>query len=893
MNLGKDIRDKFLKFFESKGHTIVPSSSLIPDNDPTLMFTAAGMVQFKNVFTGVDKRAYSRAASCQRCVRAGGKHNDLENVGHTARHHTFFEMLGNFSFGDYFKEDAIPYAWEFLTSPEWLGIPKEKLYVTVYHTDDEAYSIWQKKVGIDEDRIIRISTSDNFWSAGDTGPCGPCTEIFYDHGEKYWGGLPGTPEEDGDRFIEIWNIVFMQYERQEDGELQDLPKKGVDTGAGLERLTAVMQHVNANYDTDLLQGVIQSASQMSGVKYHSNDSDISEEQRAESDSLRVIADHLRAMSFLITDGVMPSNEGPGYVLRRIMRRAIRHASLLSINEPFIHQLVPSLVDTMGDHYSELKQAQQMVIDTIKNEEVRFLRTLKNGLKLLLTEVESLKDGEPLSGEVAFKLHDTYGFPVDLTQDALSSKNIAVDVDKFNQLLDEQRRKTKEAGLGGTGQSKLAPVWYQLKDQFNETEFVGYDSSQTEAKILSIIVNDNAVDSIAQGDTAILVTDKTPFYAQSGGQVGDTGLIESDDGFKAIVTNTQKVIDNKIYQHFIEVKEGLITTGQSAQLKINDVRRNNIKNNHTATHILHSTLRNTLGDHVFQKGSEVSDSRLRFDFTHNDALTSLQIDAIEKIVNHIIWNNLPVSSQTMDKDEAIKKGAMALFGEKYDSDVRVVSIGDIDLSPDSIELCGGTHVNQTGDIGLFKILSESGISAGIRRIEALTGEQAFQYLSSQESLVKTISSDLSTPANDIMERIAGLQAEIKKLKQDVKKAKQSGGAQLNEDQIISKSISINGTNFIAATFEGVEPKDLRELALSVKSKIESGIVLLASNNDDKSAFAACLTKDLTSKFKAGEIVNIVAQQLGGKGGGRPDVAMAGGNSGDLDSAISTVVEKIGC
>lgn len=890
MNQGHIIRQKFLNFFESKGHTIVPSSSLIPANDPTLMFTAAGMVQFKNVFTGIEERPYSRATSCQRCVRAGGKHNDLENVGHTARHHTFFEMLGNFSFGDYFKEDAIPFAWEFLTSEKWLGIPANKLYVTVYHTDDEAYAIWKDKVGIDEERIIRISTSDNFWSAGDTGPCGPCTEIFYDHGSQYWGGLPGTPEEDGDRYIEIWNIVFMQYDRQDDGELKDLPRKGVDTGAGLERLTAVMQHVNSNYDTDLIQSIIQPASKLSGISYIAHSQTASEEEQQQSDSLRVIADHLRSMSFLIMDGILPSNEGAGYVLRRIMRRAIRHASLLGINEAFLYRLVSFLSDSMGEHYKELKQAESIIVDTIKSEEIRFSKTLNNGLKLLNDEVAKLTDGQVFSGDTAFKLYDTYGFPVDLTQDVLLSKNIQIDMQQFNDCMEEQRRKAREAGLGGASQKKLAPIWYQLKDQYSHTEFVGYNHDACNAEVLAIIDSDNSIEQADAGQEVIIVTNKTPFYAQSGGQIGDTGSIYNDT-CQIKVKSTVKVVDDKIFQHIAIIESGQISLGDSVTMSIASQKRELIRNNHTATHILHSALRSVLGDHVFQKGSEVSDARIRFDFTNNNALDEKQLDNIEKEVNQVILSNYEVHTYNMNKDEAVEKGAMALFGEKYDNDVRVVSIGDIEQKSESIELCGGTHTKRTGNIGLFKIVSEGGISAGIRRIEALTGFQAFEYLNEKDKLLKSIADKLSSPITQVSKRVEALQQEVKNLKLEVKKAKSGNNSQLNPNNIAEKSESINGITFIGYSLEGVEPKDLRELALEVKSKLNSAIILLASNNGEKSAFAACLTKDLTEKYKAGALVNLAAKTLGGKGGGRPDVAMAGANAGDLQAAINEVKQFI--
>lgn len=880
MLTGNDIRAKFLNFFESKGHTIVASSSLIPDNDPSVMFTMAGMLQFKNVFNGVEKRDYVRATSSQRCVRAGGKHNDLENVGHTARHHTFFEMMGNFSFGDYFKEDAIPFAWEFLTSKEWIGLNASKLYVTVYHTDDESYDIWNKKVGVPEDRIIRIATNDNYWSMGDTGPCGPCTEIFYDHGEEHWGGLPGTPEEDGDRFIEIWNVVFMQFEKFADGTKIPLPQTGVDTGCGLERLTAILQHQNNNYEIDTFQHIIRKASALSGIEYGKN-----EEQTT---SLRVIADHIRCTAFLLVDGVMPSNEGRGYVLRRIMRRAMRHINLLGINEPFFYKLIGSVSEIMGEQYPELARAKTMIEDVVKNEEERFIKTLSKGMKILEEEVSSMEEGALFKGNIAFKLYDTFGFPLDLTQDALLSRHIEVDVEGYENCMNEQRAKARAAGMGGTGQTKLSDVWFELADELNATEFLGYDHIKAEAQIIAIVKADAKVDNIAKGDKAVVITNQTPFYAEGGGQVGDKGFIKTAAG-TAKVMDTKKVIEGTLFQHIVEVTEGEINVLDTAELNVCEETRNAIIKNHTGTHLMHKVLQDVLGENVFQKGSVVDENRLRFDFSQPKALTVEQVTEIESRVNEMIWENTEVITRLMDKDAAVEAGAMALFGEKYDSEVRVLSMGE---KTKSVELCGGVHVKRTGDIGLFKILSDSSVSSGVRRIEAVTGKNAFNYLIKQDTTIKNIASVAKIAQSEVEEHVQSLKEQIKKLKADVKNAQKSGGNSGQSPAELAKSAeTINDVKFVSLALDGVEAGVLREMIDDIKNALGTGIVVLASNNGEKSSIVCGVTKDLVGKYKAGNIVNAAAQTLGGKGGGRPDMAMAGGSSGDLQAALAAAKSAI--
>ncbi len=862
-----EIRALFLKFFESKGHTVCKSGSLIPENDPTLMFTVAGMVPFKNVFTGEEKRPYTRATSSQKCVRAGGKHNDLENVGHTARHHTFFEMLGNFSFGDYFKESAIPFAWEFVSSPEWLGLDKDRLYVTVYHTDDEAYRIWHEVVGLAEDRIIKISTSDNFWSAGETGPCGPCTEIFYDMGEEVWGGLPGTPEEDGDRFLEIWNVVFMQYDRQADGEMKPLAQTGVDTGSGLERLTAVVQGKLTNYHTDMFQNIIKEAEKLTGKTWG--------EDKETTASFNVIADHLRAMTFLITDGVMPSNEGSGYVLRRIMRRAMRHGNLLGMNKPFIYNLVPTLVADFKEQYPELKQAEKMIMDTVKLEEERFLRTLNQGLKLLEEETAELKVGDVLSGDVAFKLYDTFGFPLDLTEDALKERDITVDAAGFETEMEAQRERARAAGLGSAAGEKLAPIWRDQKSHIAATHFTGYSSVEETATVMLVIKDAEKVQSITAGDKAIIATDTTPFYGESGGQVGDTGLITTPTATLKVV-DTQKILDGHFVQHYVEVVDGSLAVGDKVTLKVDAQRREKIKRNHSATHLMHAVLREVLGEHIFQKGSHVDECRTRFDFSHQKALTAEEITEIEKRVNARIWANAKVSCELMNKDEAVEAGAMALFGEKYDDEVRVLTIAK-GADKYSVELCGGIHVETTGEIGLFKLSTQTAVSSGVRRIEAVTGEAAFNMLAEAEAQLKETANNLKVAPAEVPERVKALAKERKELSNEVKKLQKVGaasGGKSPAETLLESQREVSGVKFVSGRID-VEGGTLRELVDDLKNRMGSGVILLASGADDKVTLVAGVTKDLVSKYKAGEIVNAAAEKVGGRGGGRPDMAMAGG------------------
>ncbi len=869
MQTGADIRREFLKFFEEQGHEIVPSSSLVPSNDPTLMFTNSGMVQFKNMFTGVEKRGYTRAASSQRCVRAGGKHNDLENVGHTARHHTFFEMLGNFSFGDYFKEESITWAWQLLT--ERLNLDPSKMCVTIYHDDDEAFDIWNKKIGVADKDIIRIATSDNFWTMGDTGPCGPCTEVFYDLGADVPGDRPGTPDEDGDRFMEIWNLVFTQFDLQPNGDKLPLAMKNIDTGAGLERLMCVAQGVKSNYDTDIFQSIIQKAGQLSGVTYgRDTESDV---------SLRVLADHLRAMTFLLVDGVMPSNEGRGYVLRRIMRRAMRHGHLLGVNKPFINNLVPTLVDVMGEAYPELTRAAPMAKDVIELEENRFSKTLSQGLKILDEESNGLKEGDTLAGEVAFKLYDTYGFPMDLTADVLKSRGVTVDEEGFANSMTAQKERARSAGMGGTGQTALADVWYELKDKVEATEFLGYTGTEAESQVVALVKDDASVETMNAGDKGFLVVGQTPFYAESGGQVGDTGVVTFEGG-SVKVTDTQKVLDG-MFIHSITVESGSLSVGTDLLMSVDKERRDAIVSNHSATHLMHKALQETLGDHVFQKGSVVSEDRLRFDFSQPKAMTAEEITKIEDRVNGMIRANLPVETRVMDKDKAVEMGAMALFGEKYDDDVRVVFMGD-EAVMESVELCGGTHVKRTGDIGLFKLTSESAISAGVRRVEAVTGEGAFNLLRGYEQNMKKMADSLKTSVGELPERIAALQADKKKLEADLKEAKKGGG-NAGAD-LTSSAEDIAGVKFVSSVLDSIEPALLREMVDDLKNRIGSGVVVLATENDGKSTFVAGVTQDLTQKVKAGDLVNAAAATVGGKGGGRPDMAMAGGKAGDLTAAI---------
>ncbi len=875
-----DIRSTFLNYFEKQGHQIVPSSPLVPRNDPTLMFTNSGMVQFKNLFTGVETRDYQRATSSQKCVRAGGKHNDLDNVGYTARHHTFFEMLGNFSFGDYFKEQAIPFAWELITKE--FGIPKEKLYVTVYHTDDEAFNIW-KKIGVPEDRIIRIATSDNFWQMGPTGPCGPCTEIFYDHGEHIWGGPPGSPEEDGDRFIEIWNLVFMQNEQFEDGSMIDLDMQSIDTGMGLERIGALLQGSHDNYDTDVMKSLIEASAHATSVDPYGD----------QNVHHRVIADHLRSTSFLIADGVMPSNDGRGYVLRRIMRRAMRHAHLLGAKDPVMHQLVPSLVGQMGAAYPELGQAQSLIEETLKLEETRFKQTLDRGLKLLDDEITGLSEGAALPGAAAFKLYDTYGFPLDLTQDALREKGLEVDTDGFDTAMAEQKAKAR-AAWSGSGEAADSTIWFDIADEHGTTDFLGYDTEVAEGQVVAL-VTDGAVTDTADGMVQIILN-QTPFYAESGGQVGDTGVIKTETG-TANITDTKKAAG--VFIHIAQVTEGTISTGQGAELKVDNARRASIRANHSATHLLHEALRNALGDHVAQRGSLNADDRLRFDFSHTKALSADELSTVATEVNAYIRQNTPVETRIMTPDDARAIGAQALFGEKYGDEVRVVSMGRADtgkgLDGDtySLELCGGTHVKQTGDIGSFVLLGDSASSSGVRRIEALTGAAAEAHTASEAKSLSDVLGLLKAKPADVADRVKGLMDERKALQNEVAQLRRelamSGGAASGGG---ADAKDINGIKFVAQVLSGVSGRDLPALIDEHKARIESGAVLLIADADGKAAVAAGVTKDLTDKVKAPDIVRAAVAELGGKGGGgRPDMAQGGAKSTDNADAAIAAAEAV--
>ncbi len=859
-----DIRSTFLNFFERNGHRVVESSPLVPRNDPTLMFTNSGMVQFKNCFTGVEKRDYVRATTAQKCVRAGGKHNDLDNVGYTARHHTFFEMLGNFSFGDYFKTGAIPFAWELLTKD--FGIPKDKLLVTVYHTDDEAAEIWKKVAGLPDERIIRIATKDNFWQMGPTGPCGPCTEIFFDHGDHIWGGPPGSKDEDGDRFIEIWNLVFMQNEQFEDGSMRTLDMQSIDTGMGLERIGALLQGKHDNYDTDLMRALIEASANVTsqdpdgpGKVHH-----------------RVIADHLRSTSFLIADGVMPSNDGRGYVLRRILRRAARHAHMLGAKDPVMHRLVPALVRQMGEAYPELVRAQALIEETLKLEETKFRTTLDRGLKLLDDEVSTLPEGGVLPGDAAFKLYDTYGFPLDLTQDALREKGMTVDTNGFDAAMAEQKAKAR-AAWAGSGETKDAKIWFEIAEEKGVTEFLGYDTEKAEGQILAL-VQDGAEVKSAKG-TVQIVVNQTPFYAESGGQVGDAGIIRTETG-EAHVTDTRKVAG--VFLHIAEVTMGEISVGQGARLEVDHKRRGAIRANHSATHLLNEALRRTLGAHVAQKGSLNAEDRLRFDFSHSKAMSAEEIATVEAEVNAFIRQNAPVETRIMTPDDARGLGAQALFGEKYGDEVRVVSMGELLGSGKgpagktySLELCGGTHVARTGDIGAFVVLGDSASSAGVRRVEALTGQVALDYLKGQAALAAEAAATLKTSTTDLVERVHALAEERKHLANEVAQLRRElamgGGASGGPE-----AEDIGGVKFLAQIVTGVSGKDLPALVDALKDKVGSGAVLVVADTGGKAAVAAGVTADKTGTVSAVDLVKAAAAALGGKGGGgRPDMAQAGG------------------
>jgi len=874
MTSTNEIREIFLEHYKGLGHTIVPSSPLLPLNDPSLLFTNAGMVQFKNVFTGLEKRPYTRATTAQKCVRAGGKHNDLDNVGYTARHHTFFEMMGNFSFGDYFKELAIEAAWDLVTKK--FGLPKEKLLVTVYHNDDEAHDLWHKIAGLPEDRIIRIPTSDNFWRMGDTGPCGPCSEIFYDHGENIPGGPPGSPNEDGDRFIEIWNLVFMQFEQRGPDDMVPLPKPSIDTGMGIERLAAILQGQHDNYDTDILRALILASAETSGVD--------PDDARFRS-SHRVIADHLRSSSFLIADGVMPTNEGRGYVLRRIMRRAMRHVQMLGYQEPMMHKLVPALVAQMGDHYTELKQAQKLIEETLLLEETRFKKTLSHGLTLLEEETAKLSPDQALPGAIAFKLYDTFGFPLDLTQDALRSRGLKVDTDGFDSAMAEQRRKARESWVG-SGETATDKIWFDLREKLGSTEFYGYSKEKLDAKITAIVVDGKPTDQATKGTKVALLANQTPFYGESGGQVGDIGTMTAP-GLLVKITDTKKFLGT-VFVHSGEVVEGTLKVGNELSFEVDHQNRLDIRANHSCTHLLHAALRKRFGESCTQKGSYVSPDRLRFDINYAKALTPDDIAALESDVNAMIRANMACTTRILSKDEAVKMGAMALFGEKYGDEVRVVEMGDLE-APISVELCGGTHVTRTGDIGFFKFASEGALAAGIRRIEAVTGRGALAFVSEQEKIVHELSAIFSTNQSEIVGRLTTLAEEKKKLEREAHELRKQlalgGGAGA---KIEAKDIG--DVKFLAQAYDGVPAKDLRGLADAFKKQIGSGIIALASANEGKAALLVCVTDDLKAKYDAVALIKAGTPILGGQGGGgRSDLAQAGGSEPDKIKEALTAIE----
>ena len=878
-----DIRSTFLNYFEKQGHAVVPSSPLVPRNDPTLMFVNSGMVQFKNLFTGLERRDYTRATTSQKCVRAGGKHNDLDNVGYTARHHTFFEMLGNFSFGDYFKHEAIPFAWELITGV--FGIPKDRLYVTVYHTDDEAFDIW-KKVGVPEDRIIRIATSDNFWQMGPTGPCGPCTEIFYDHGAHIWGGPPGSPEEDGDRFIEIWNIVFMQNEQFEDGSMVDLDMQSIDTGMGLERIGALLQGSHDNYDTDLFKALIEASADATGVDPYGD----------QNVHHRVIAAHLRSTSFLIADGVMPSNDGRGYVLRRIMRRAMRHAHLLGAKDPVMHRLVPSLVQQMGAAYPELGQAQALITETLEAEETRFKQTLDRGLKLLDDELTALPADVDLPGATAFKLYDTYGFPLDLTQDALREKGRGVDTDGFDAAMAEQKAKAR-AAWSGSGEAADATVWFDVAEAHGATEFLGYDTETAEGQIVALVADGKMTDTAGEGTEVQIALNQTPFYAESGGQVGDSGMIRTDSG-EAQIIDTRKTAD--VFTHVAKVTKGSLSKGEAAVLEVDHSRRTAIRANHSATHLLHEALRAALGEHVAQRGSLNAPDRLRFDFSHGKALSLDELNSVEAEVNAYIRQNATVETRIMTPDDARALGAQALFGEKYGDEVRVVSMGTQAGSGKgtggdtySLELCGGTHVRQTGDIGAFVTLGDSASSAGVRRIEALTGQAALDYLRAQDHLLAETAIELKAQAADVPARVKALLDERKALAAEV--------AQLRRELAMGGGAAVRpfSSQFycsacLAQVLSGVTGRDLPPLIDEHKARLGSGAILLIADADGKVAVAAGVTDDKTGTVSAVDLVKAAVIELGGKGGGgRPDMAQGGAkDASNADAAIAAAKAVMG-
>ncbi|WP_287451083.1 alanine--tRNA ligase, partial [Thalassospira sp.] len=861
MQTVNDIRTTFLEFFRKNGHEVVSSSPLVPRNDPTLMFTNAGMVQFKNVFTGQEHRDYSRAATSQKCVRAGGKHNDLENVGHTARHHTFFEMLGNFSFGDYFKENAIEFAWNLITKE--YGLPKDKLLVTVYHTDDEAHGLWKKIAGLTEDRIIRIPTSDNFWSMGDTGPCGPCSEIFFDHGDHIWGGPPGSAEEDGDRFIEIWNLVFMQYEQMANGDRVDLPKPSIDTGMGLERIAAVLQGKHDNYDIDLMRALVEASA----------DATNTDPDGSHNVSHRVVADHLRSTSFLIADGVLPSNAGRGNVLRRIMRRAMRHLHMVGTQDPTMYKLVPALVSKMGGAFPELVRAQALIEETLKLEEQGFKTMLDRGLKMLDDATDGMDAGATLSGDVAFKLYDTYGFPLDLTADALKERKIGIDEAGFTTAMEEQKAKARSA-WSGSGEAATEEVWFDINDRDGATEFLGYETETAEGVVTALIKDGAEVKSASKGDEVAVLANQTTFFGESGGQQGDAGVIKTEHGAIIEITDTQKKLGS-LHVHLGKVTEGDVKVGDAAEFRVDHTRRSSLRANHSATHLLHAVLRKHLGDHVTQKGSLVAADRLRFDISHPKAVTAEEAAVIEADVNSLIRENSEVTTRLMTPDEAIELGAMALFGEKYGDEVRVVSMG-LPVANEhaySLELCGGTHVKRTGDIGMFKIVSEGAVSSGVRRIEALTGADAAKYMSARENVLTTVAADLKAVPEDVPARVKALQEERRRLEREVsdlrkKLATAGSGAASGADAFKE----VNGVKMALRSLDGIPAKELKGMVDELRDQMGSGIVALVSGDGGKASIVVGLTADLTDKYSAVDLVRIGVEKLGGKGGGgRPDMA----------------------
>jgi len=881
-----EIRSTFLKYFADNGHEIVPSSPLVPRNDPTLMFTNAGMVQFKNVFTGVEKRAYQRATTSQKCVRAGGKHNDLDNVGYTARHHTFFEMLGNFSFGDYFKDRAIELAWNLVTKE--FGLPKDKLTATVYVDDDEAYNLWKKIAGLPESRIIRIAGSDNFWQMGDTGPCGPCSEIFYDHGDKVWGGPPGSAEAEGDRFIEIWNLVFMQFEQVSPGERNPLPKPSIDTGAGLERVAAVLQGKHDNYDIDLFVALIRAIADLTGA-------DPQGEQKA---SLRVIADHLRASSFLIADGVLPSNEGRGYVLRRIMRRAMRHAQLLGAREPLMHRLVWALVREMGQAYPELVRAEKLVEETLRLEETRFRKTLERGLSILDEKSASLKKGDMFDGDTAFTLYDTYGFPLDLTQDALRSRGISVDQASFTDAMNRQREKAR-AAWAGSGDTASESVWFGLHEKLGATEFLGYETETAEGVVGAVVRDGEEVASLKAGEAGAIVLNQTPFYAESGGQVGDTGVLTGEGGVRFAVSDTQKKAGD-LFVHLGKVESGTLKAGMALQLEVDHARRASIRAHHSATHLLHEALRQVLGDHIAQRGSLVAPDRLRFDFVHPKPITPDELERIEDLANEVVLENDEVTTRLMAVDDARDSGARALFGEKYGDEVRVVSMGKTARDHGgnalgwSVELCGGTHVRRTGEIGLISVTGESAVASGVRRIEALTGRYARRRANDTMALARLAAGELRTTIEEVPARIAALVEERKKLERELSDARKKlamGGGQ-GASAGASGVREVAGVKLMARAVEGIEMKDLKSLADDGKKQLGSGVVAIVGvTGDGKAGVVVGVTNDLTGKLNAVDLVRVASEALGGKGGGgRPDMAQAGGPDGAKAEAALAAIEK---